>query len=78
MKATLKELSFNVGGHTLHTLFWANMAPAAKTTKEPDGALAEARRTSSAALRGSRRSSLQLQQHRGLWLGSAGLLRQNS
>ncbi len=42
MKATLKELSFNVGGHTLHTLFWANMAPAAKTAKEPKAALAEA------------------------------------
>lgn len=42
MKATLKELSFQVGGHTLHTLFWANMAPAAKTSKEPKGTLAEA------------------------------------
>ncbi len=35
MKATSKELSFNVGGHTLHSLFWANMAPAAKASKEP-------------------------------------------
>jgi len=42
MKATLKELSFNVGGHTLHTLFWANMAPAAKASKEPTGTLADA------------------------------------
>ncbi|RQW80296.1 MAG: superoxide dismutase [Methanothrix sp.] len=42
MKATLKELSFNVGGHILHSLFWANLAPAAKTTKEPGGALGDA------------------------------------
>ena len=42
MKATLKELSFQVGGHTLHRLFWKNLAPAAKTTKEPVGALADA------------------------------------
>jgi superoxide dismutase, Fe-Mn family len=42
MKATLKELSFQVGGHVLHSLFWQNLAPAAKTNKEPGGALAEA------------------------------------
>jgi Fe-Mn family superoxide dismutase len=42
MKATLKELSFNVGGHTLHSLFWTNMASADKTSKEPTGKLAEA------------------------------------
>jgi Fe-Mn family superoxide dismutase len=30
MKATLKELSFHVGEHRLHTLFWGNLAPAAK------------------------------------------------
>ena len=42
MKATLKELSFNVGGHTLHRLFWSNMAPTAKASKEPGGALADA------------------------------------
>ncbi|MCJ7445253.1 MAG: superoxide dismutase [Methanotrichaceae archaeon] len=40
MKATLKELSFNVGGHTLHRLFWNNLAPAAN--KQPGGALADA------------------------------------
>ena len=27
MKATLKELSFNIGGHLLHSLFWENMRP---------------------------------------------------
>lgn len=42
MKATLKELSFQVGGHILHDLFWRNLSPAAKTSKEPGGALAEA------------------------------------
>ncbi len=41
MKATLKELSFQAGGHILHDLFWRNLAPAAKTSKEPGGALAE-------------------------------------
>jgi len=30
MKALLKELSFNIGGHLLHTLFWPTMAPAGK------------------------------------------------
>jgi len=29
-KATFKELSFHVGGHVLHSLFWANLAPAGK------------------------------------------------
>jgi Fe-Mn family superoxide dismutase len=41
MKATLKELSFQAGGHVLHSLFWANLAPASKAKKEPEGALAE-------------------------------------
>jgi len=30
MKATLKEMSFNIGGHLLHSLFWGNLAPAGK------------------------------------------------
>jgi Fe-Mn family superoxide dismutase len=30
MKTLLKELSFNIGGHMLHTTFWENMAPAGK------------------------------------------------
>lgn len=41
MKATLKELSFQVGGHKLHSLFWKNLAPSAKTGKEPGGVLAD-------------------------------------
>jgi Fe-Mn family superoxide dismutase len=28
MKATLKELSFHIGGFRLHNRFWENMAPA--------------------------------------------------
>ncbi len=27
MKATLKELSFNIAGHVLHSLFWDNLSP---------------------------------------------------
>jgi Fe-Mn family superoxide dismutase len=30
VKATLKELSFNIGGHVLHSLFWGSLAPAGK------------------------------------------------
>ncbi len=29
-KSTLKDLSFNIGGHILHSLFWNNLAPAEK------------------------------------------------
>jgi Fe-Mn family superoxide dismutase len=42
MKATLKELSFQAGGHILHLLFWRNLAPASKAGKEPAGVLADA------------------------------------
>ncbi len=43
MKALLKDLSFNVGGHLLHTTFWDNMAPAGKGGGGlPVGALADA------------------------------------
>ncbi len=41
MKATLKELSFNIGGHVLHSLFWTNMAPPGKGGK-PAGILGSA------------------------------------
>lgn len=30
VKSTLKELSFNIGGHLLHSLFWENLAPPSK------------------------------------------------
>ncbi len=43
VKSTLKTLSFNVGGHILHSLFWSNMAPAGKGGGgEPRERLAEA------------------------------------
>jgi superoxide dismutase, Fe-Mn family len=41
MKALLKELSFNVGGHLLHTTFWENMAPTGKGGGKPGGAVAD-------------------------------------
>jgi Fe-Mn family superoxide dismutase len=43
MKATLKELSFHVGGYRLHSLFWENLAPVGKGGGgEPKGDLAKA------------------------------------
>ena len=42
MKATLKELSFHVGGHLLHSTFWDCMAPAGKGGGKPGGAIADA------------------------------------
>lgn len=40
VKSTLKELSFNIGGHVLHSLFWDNLAPAGKGGGKPSGNLA--------------------------------------
>ncbi|MGZ4942537.1 MAG: superoxide dismutase [Halobacteriota archaeon] len=43
VKAALKELSFNIGGHILHKLFWPTMAPAGKGGGGmPKGKLADA------------------------------------
>ena len=42
MKATLKDLSFHLGGHVLHSLFWANLAPKGKAADRPAGLLATA------------------------------------
>jgi len=43
VKAVLKELSFNIGGHQLHKLFWPTMAPAGKGGGgAPIGKLADA------------------------------------
>ncbi len=42
MKATLKELSFHIGGHMLHSIFWECMAPTGKGGGKPDGAIADA------------------------------------
>jgi Fe-Mn family superoxide dismutase len=42
MKALLKDLSFNIGGHILHSLFWENLAPSQKGGGgEPKGILAD-------------------------------------
>ena len=41
-KAVLKDLSFNIGGHLLHSLFWMNMAPSGRGGGEPTGKLASA------------------------------------
>jgi len=41
MKATLKELSFNIGGHVLHKKYWENMAPAGKGGGTPGGKLGD-------------------------------------
>lgn len=40
IRATLKELSFNIGGHLLHSLFWGNLAPTGKGG-EPGGVFGE-------------------------------------
>ena len=42
IKSTLKELSWNIGGHRLHSLFWNNLAPASKGGGKPSGTLGEA------------------------------------
>ena len=41
LKSTLKELSFNIGGHVLHSLFWGNLAPEGKGGGKPEGRLAD-------------------------------------
>ena len=42
IKSILKELSFNIGGHILHSLFWENLAPKNKGGGgEPTGFLAD-------------------------------------
>ncbi len=42
LKSVLKNLSFNIGGHLLHSLFWENLAPNEKGGGgEPKGKLRE-------------------------------------
>ena len=41
IKAAQKELSFQAGGHILHTLFWKNLAPPGKAGGKPGGILAD-------------------------------------
>lgn len=42
LKSTLKELSWNIVGHRLHSLFWENLAPAKKGGGKPGGTLGDA------------------------------------
>lgn len=37
VKSTLKALSFNIGGHVLHSLFWTNLAPSTQGGGTPGG-----------------------------------------
>ena len=41
MKATLKELSFHIDGHKLHSKFWKTLAPKGKGGGSPGGKLAD-------------------------------------
>lgn len=41
LKAACKDLSFQIGGHLLHSLFFDNLAPAGKGSARPVGALGE-------------------------------------
>ena len=42
VKSTLKALSFNIGGHMLHSLFWPSLAPSGKGGGKPGGVLGNA------------------------------------
>jgi Fe-Mn family superoxide dismutase len=41
LKAALKELSFHIGGHMLHSTFWDCMAPAGRGGGRPNGTIAD-------------------------------------
>lgn len=41
VKSTLKNLSFNIGGHILHSLFWSNLAPKGSGGGYPKGEIAD-------------------------------------
>ena len=41
IKSVLKELSWNIGGYLLHSLFWGNLAPPSKAGGKPSGALSD-------------------------------------
>ena len=57
VKATLKELSFHIGGFALHNLFWENLAPAEKGGGGmPKGVLRKHSMRSSGSSTGSKRS----------------------
>lgn len=41
IRALLKALSFNIGGHVLHSTFWENLAPPGKGGGKPGGTIAD-------------------------------------
>ncbi len=41
VKAALKALSFNIGGHILHSIFWTSMAPPGKGGGTPGGLIGD-------------------------------------
>ena len=41
VRGVLRDLSFNIDGHKLHTIFWPNMAPAGKGGGKTGGRLAD-------------------------------------
>ncbi len=41
LRGVLRDLSFNIDGHKLHSIFWQNMAPAGKGGGSPGGKLAD-------------------------------------
>jgi superoxide dismutase, Fe-Mn family len=41
IRGVLRDLSFNIDGHKLHSMFWMNMAPAGKGGGSPGGKLAD-------------------------------------
>ena len=41
VKAISRELSFNIGGHILHSLFWTNLQPAGDNPPQPSGQIGE-------------------------------------
>ena len=41
VRGVIRDLSFNIDGHKLHTIFWPNMAPAGKGGGKPGGRLAD-------------------------------------
>ncbi|MEO0088828.1 MAG: superoxide dismutase [candidate division WOR-3 bacterium] len=41
IKALLKELSFNIGGHLLHSLYWYNLISPSKAKEVPEGVIKE-------------------------------------
>ena len=41
IRGILRDLSFNLSGHKLHAVFWANMAPQGKGGGKPGGSIAD-------------------------------------